>query len=76
MKSRIDQIKQKYRDALKSTDFQFGVIQEIVSEINALPISEKSKVVDFYKDIGQELFERGVSINNYDLGLLSDIPID
>lgn len=69
---KIDEIKQKYTMVIESTNFAFGEIQEIIAEIHALPIANKSELIDLYEDIGQELFKKGINASNYNLKQFSE----
>ena len=67
--SKIKKIKQKYEDALTNPNYNFGLVQEIISEIHALPPREKSLLEEFYTKIGHDLIERNLSVPNYDQAL-------
>jgi len=74
MKKKIEAIIKKCDEFFKNPHYPFELIQEIISEVQGLPISERSQFIKIYKKIGQELFIRGIGVNNYNLNaFLQDI---
>jgi len=67
MRSKFQEITEKYKKIFENPEFAFELIQETISEIQVLPIRKRSQFVEIYKKIGQELFDRGIGVKNYDL---------
>jgi len=55
----------RYSEALNKKNIP--EIQAIVYELNMLQPGEKKNLIDFYKKIGEDLFDESSAINNYDL---------
>lgn len=68
MSNTFDNINNKYIQSLGLPDTEFcSIIQEIISDIEALPINEQDRYSKLYQDIGEAIFEREVYVVNYDL---------
>lgn len=67
MISKVKKIEIRCKEIFNSPDFAFGQVQEIISEIHGLPIKDRSQCIEMYRRIGQELFNRGLSVKNYDI---------
>lgn len=53
----------KYQTAITSNDVV--TIQEIVSELNSLTSSEKKMFIEFYSQIGNDLFNKSLNVTSY-----------
>lgn len=69
MKDKIKAIIKKCNDFFETPKYPFELIQETISEIQGLPVSDRSQFVEIYKKIGQELFEREIGVKNYNLNV-------
>ena len=67
MRNKTEEIVEKCNKIFENPEFAFELVQETISEIQGLPIQKRSQFVEIYKKIGQELFDRGIGVKNYDL---------